>query len=192
MTLCPKCGSPQNVEARVVGARDVACDFCDWKGSSEELVESDGVEVKDPRAFDLLADWIRDVKGAPLTTGLYINGLVPVKIQDAASRNDQPIIAHYLTRIIRTYVAGIMEGVLDPNILEEKGLPVQDIPFLHWFTTHIERDFIRGMIELGIVKGDMNPKNVRYITKLSRHATRKMWSVIMEGLREDERAIGKN
>lgn len=190
MIVCPQCGSPLEGDFRVISERAVSCNFCDWAGSSTDLVDVEPDQAKDPKVFELLADWVRDTMGAPLMTGLYINGLVPSKVQVAGEESDQLVIAQYMTKVIRTYVAGIMEGVMNPNVLESKGRAVEDGMFLHWFAKNVEKDFIRGMIHLGVVKKDKNPANIRYITKLVRHGARKMWSTLVEELRDGEK--GKN
>lgn len=182
--VCPQCGSIYTEEPGVHGERVAKCEYCSWTGSSVDLIAVDAAQVKDPRVFDFLADWLRDELGGTLTTGLYLNGLVPPNVRAAAEANNIQVVAVYMSKIIRTFVAGIVQGVMNPDALEAKGQPVADSVFLKWFSTNVEVPLIRAMIELGIVKKSQDPKNIRYVTKLVRFAVRKMWGALMEELRE--------
>lgn len=42
MVVCPDCGYPYPDETYTLGARDVICANCKWKGSSTELLQTKG------------------------------------------------------------------------------------------------------------------------------------------------------
>lgn len=42
MVVCPECGYPYPDESYVLGARDVICANCKWKGSSTQLLQTKG------------------------------------------------------------------------------------------------------------------------------------------------------
>jgi len=42
MVICPECGYPYDDDTYVLGARDIICANCKWKGSSTELLQTKG------------------------------------------------------------------------------------------------------------------------------------------------------
>lgn len=171
--VCPQCGAPQHNIPYVEGERGVNCDFCGWSGSSTDLIYAEK-EVQDPRKFDLLSNWIIEDMGAKLSSELAKRGFIPNHVIESAKAGEVQNLYNYFNRIVRTFVAAIMQGVLDPNILETETHSPVDTEFLTWFNK-FEVLIIKGMIDLGVVKEDRDFRNVRYITKLMRRAVSKLY-----------------
>jgi hypothetical protein len=73
MVVCPQCSYPYQADAQVIGSRGVQCDFCGWKGSSQELLQIVGGKVAD--------DIEKDVKRIERLRSLFVKlskGVSPI------------------------------------------------------------------------------------------------------------------
>ena len=176
MVVCPQCGKPHSEEYYVEGARDLTCAYCGFSGSSTEFVVAE--RARDPQVFDFFYDTLLEQQGLALGRLLQEKGVIPAE----AMKSPEALIP-FLRKVLRTYVAAITEGVLDPNVLEDQDSLMTPhgihVGFLYSFAP-ISQEVAKLLVQLEIVKKDMDPRNLRYLTRLLQFAFRKMWIYIME------------
>lgn len=182
--VCPQCGAPvpsECLEGNIEMARDYTCDYCGWSGSSTELVAVDG-EVKDPRVLDIFRNYLREELGGMFMVAIRPFWKSPGGADEKSAVDD---LLRFSSHLFDVFSVGYLQGILDPTSLvnlSRRDVGSEPVPniVLAERLEGINRMALRALVDLGIVKGEKDPKNIRFLTLLSIHATRQLQTALEE------------
>lgn len=108
--VCPRCGYP-HPGSLLSGAFDTKCTRCDWRGTTEQLLEVDPDKVFDPRKLDEFYIFLHSVLSVSVGKQLRRLGI---------HKGDTPEAIEELAKLLQKISNIIMKEVLETFIGKKK------------------------------------------------------------------------
>jgi hypothetical protein len=106
MTVCPRCGFP-HPGTLLSGSFDTTCTRCDWRGTTDQLLEVDPDKVFDPRQLDKFYTFLHSVLSVAVGRQLRKLG-----IHKGDKPEDVEALAHLLQKISNIIMKEVLETFL--------------------------------------------------------------------------------
>ena len=109
MVICPECGYPYSDDTYVLGARDIICTNCKWKGSSTELVQTKGELEGGVKALQDLYNFL----GTNISPRIASNVIQLGFLSSEKSPENYKKIAKVLSRVTRATFKELVQAIID-------------------------------------------------------------------------------
>lgn len=113
--LCPICGAFREENFVLEAQRDITCSYCDWKGSSEDLLAvPDHLSALDPAIFNTLHNRLAEEIAPHI--GVLLQQLHLVEFKNVVQPEQLQWFAELLRDYTRAGFAVLMERILEADV----------------------------------------------------------------------------
>lgn len=109
MVVCPDCGYPYSDDTHVLGARDIVCANCKWKGSSTALLQTKGDLEGGVGALQELYEFL----GKNIAPQITVLAVKLGFLSDDRDAENYRRIARVLSRVTRATFRELLQALVD-------------------------------------------------------------------------------